>query len=52
MFILRDLLTPLQEQFSTTQQGQKRKVWFVYTELKFRSSFCLKITRKILIFSL
>jgi len=30
MFILRDLLTPLQETFSETAQGQKRKVWFVY----------------------
>jgi len=25
MFVLRDLLTPFQEQFSTTQQGQKEK---------------------------
>ncbi|MFT5729790.1 MAG: hypothetical protein ACI8PB_003963, partial [Desulforhopalus sp.] len=25
MFILRDLLTPLQEEFSNTKQGQKRK---------------------------
>ena len=31
MFILRDLLTPLQEAFSDTAQGQQRKVWFVYT---------------------
>jgi IS1 family transposase len=31
MFILRDLLTPLQEEFSNTKQGQKRKVWFAYT---------------------
>ena len=33
MFILRDLLTPLQQQFSTTTQGQRRAVWFVYTLL-------------------
>ena len=32
MFILRDLLTPLQEEFSNTEQGQKRKVWSGYTE--------------------
>jgi hypothetical protein len=28
MFILRDLLAPLQEEFSNTKQGQKRKFWF------------------------
>jgi len=33
MFILRDLLTPLQQVFSETAQGRKRKVWFVYTLL-------------------
>jgi hypothetical protein len=33
MFILRDLLTPLQEEFSNTKQGQKRKIWFAYTLL-------------------
>lgn len=33
MFILKDLLTPLQEQFSDTKQGQKRKIWFAYTLL-------------------
>ena len=33
MFILRDLLLPLQQKFSNTKQGQKRKVWFAYTLL-------------------
>ena len=33
MFILKDLLEPLQEEFSQTKQGQKRKYWFVYTLL-------------------
>ncbi len=33
MFILRDLLVPLQAEFSKTDQGQKRKVWFAYTLL-------------------
>ena len=33
MFILKDLLIPLQEQFSDTKQGQKRKICFVYTLL-------------------
>lgn len=28
MFILRDLLTPLQEEFPNTKQGQKGKNWF------------------------
>ncbi len=30
MFILRDLLATLQEEFSTTKQGQKRKVWLTH----------------------
>ena len=33
MFILHDLLLPLQAQFSNTAQGQRRKAWFVYTLL-------------------
>jgi hypothetical protein len=32
MFILSDLLTPLQEEFTNTEQGQKRKVWFGITQ--------------------
>jgi len=48
MFILRDLLTPLQEQFSTTKQGQKRKVWFVYTLLAIITPFTSSITSNLL----
>jgi len=48
MFILRDLLTPLQEQFSTTQQGQKRKVWFVYTLLVIITPFTSSMTSNLL----
>ena len=33
MIVLRDQLTPVQQTFSETAQGQKRKVWFVYTLL-------------------
>lgn len=31
MFILRDLLTPLQTAFSDTEKGQERATWFIYT---------------------
>ncbi len=33
MFIWRDLLTPMQKDFSKTQQGQTRKIWLAYTLL-------------------
>ena len=33
MFILRDLLTPLQTAFSDTSKGQERATWFNYTLL-------------------
>ena len=39
MFILKDLLEPLQENFSQTRQGQKRKYWFVYTFLAVADSW-------------
>ena len=48
MFILRDLLTPLQETFSETAQGQKRKVWFVYTLLAVAVPFTSSITSNVL----
>ena len=48
MFILRELLTPLQEQFSTTKQGQKRKVWFVYTLLAVITPFTSSMTSNLL----
>ncbi len=48
MFILNDLLTPLQEQFSDTKQGQKRKIWFVYTLLAVVIPFTSSITSNLL----
>jgi hypothetical protein len=48
MFILRDLLTPLQEEFSNTAQGQKRKVWFAYTLLAVVIPFTSSITSNLL----
>jgi len=48
MFILRDLLTPLQAEFSNTTQGQKRKVWFVYTLLAVVVPFTSSITSNLL----
>ncbi len=48
MFILRDLLTPLQQQFSTTKQGQKRAVWFVYTLLAVVVPFTSSMTSNLL----
>ena len=48
MFILRDLLTPLQREFSDTPQGQKRKVWFVYTLLAVVVPFTSSITSNLL----
>ena len=48
MFILRELLTPLQDQFSTTQQGQQRKVWFVYTLLAIITPFTSSMTSNLL----
>ncbi len=48
MFILRDLLMPLQEEFSKTQQGQKRKIWFAYTLLAVVVPFTSSITSNLL----
>ena len=48
MFILRDLLTPLQQQFSTTTQGQRRAVWFVYTLLAVVVPFISSMTSNLL----
>ena len=48
MFILSDLLKPLQEEFSKTKQGQKRKVWFVYTLLAVVLPFTSSITSNLL----
>jgi hypothetical protein len=48
MFILRDLLLPLQAEFSNTAQGQKRKVWFAYTLLAVVVPFTSSITSNLL----
>lgn len=48
MFILRDLLLPLQEEFSNTELGQKRKVWFTYALLSVVVPFTSSITSNLL----
>jgi len=48
MFILRDLLTPLQQDFSDTAQGRKRSVWFIYTLLAVVVPFTSSITSNLL----
>jgi hypothetical protein len=48
MFILRDLLTPLQQDFSTTSQGKKRSIWFIYTLLAVVVPFTSSITSNLL----
>jgi len=48
MVILKDILSPLQEQFSNTTQGQKRKVWFAYTLLAIVVPFTSSITSNLL----
>jgi hypothetical protein len=48
MFILKDILLPLQEQFSNTSQGRKRKVWFAYTLLAVVIPFTSSITSNLL----
>ena len=48
MFILRDLLTPLQDEFSDTKQGRKRKIWFAYTLLAVVVPFTSSITSNLL----
>lgn len=48
MFILRDLLSPLQQQFSDTAQGRRRAVWFSYTLLAVVVPFTSSITSNLL----
>lgn len=48
MFILRKILTPLQAVFNDNLQGQKRKVWFVYTLLAVIVPFTSSITSNLL----
>ncbi len=48
MFILRDLIEPLQAEFSKTSQGQKRKIWFGYTLLAVVVPFTSSMTSNLL----
>jgi hypothetical protein len=48
MVILRDILTPLQNDFSTTCLGRERSRWFVYTVLAFITPFTSSISSNIL----
>ncbi len=48
MFILRDLIEPLQAEFSKSAQGQERKVWFAYTLLAVLIPFTSSITSNLL----
>ena len=48
MFILRDILTPLQNEYSSTSLGRQRSQWFVYTLLAFIVPFTSSISSNIL----
>ena len=48
MFILRDILTPLQNGFSSTRLGRERSRWFVYTLLAFITPFTSSLSSNIL----
>jgi len=48
MFILRDILRPLQNNFSSTRLGRQRSRWFVYTLLAFIVPFTSSISSNIL----
>ena len=48
MFILRDILRPLQNDFSSTRLGRQRSRWFVYTLLAFIVPFTSSISSNIL----
>jgi len=47
MFILRNVLTPLQEAFSSTNLGRERGYWFSYTILAFIIPFTTSISSNI-----
>jgi hypothetical protein len=44
MFILCDILLPLQDYFSDTKLGRKRAQWFIYTLLSVITPFTSSIT--------
>jgi hypothetical protein len=48
MFILRDILGPLQNEYSPTPLGRGRSRWFVYTLLAFIVPFASSISSNIL----
>ena len=48
MFILRDILEPLQNEYSSTHLGRQRSRWFVYTLLAFIVPFTNSISSNIL----
>ena len=48
MFILRDILTPLQEQFIISRKGAERGVWFIYTLLAVITHFTSSRTSNLL----
>jgi len=48
MFILRDILTPLQNEYSATSLGRERSRWFVYSLLAFIVPFTSSISSNIL----
>ncbi|MFC1816404.1 hypothetical protein ACFL0M_10810 [Thermodesulfobacteriota bacterium] len=48
MFILRDILRPLQNEYSSTRLGRQRSRWFVYALLAFIVLFTSSISSNIL----
>jgi len=48
MFILRDILRPLQNEYSSTSLGRQRSQWFVYALLAFIIPFTSSISSNIL----
>lgn len=48
MFILRDILSPLQNEYSATQLGRQRSQWFIYALLAFIVPFTTSISSSIL----
>ena len=47
MFILRDILRPLQKEFSSTDLGRQRSRWFAYTILAFIILFTTSISSNV-----
>lgn len=48
MFILCNILTPLQDQFTPSRKGAERGVWFVYTLLAVITHFTASRTSNLL----